>query len=213
MDGQIVGLSSLAIWLGYAAVAVFALTGALAAARRGHDIVTFCFFAAATGLGGGSLRDLLLGAPVFWIQQPAYLAVCIAAAGAVWAIGERPWRYLALLWLDGLGLAAYAVVGAAKAAGLGAPPLTAVVMGVLTASFGGVIRDIMANEPSVLLRREIYVTAAVVGAGLFVALRLMGIDEQTAAALGFVAGFGVRAGALRYGWRLPSFQSDDADYR
>ncbi len=207
-------LSGLAVFLNYAAVAFFALTGALTAARRGYDIVTFCFFAAATGLGGGSLRDVLLGVPVFWIQQPTYLALCIAAAGAVWAVGERPWRFLALLWLDAVGLAVYGVVGAAKAADLGAPPLTAVVMGVLTASFGGVIRDILANEPSVLLRREIYITCAVVGSGAFVALKLMGIDPATAAAIGVTAGFALRAGALRYGWALPAFRRDeDQDYK
>jgi uncharacterized membrane protein YeiH len=204
-------LSALAVFLNYAAVAFFALTGALAAARRGHDIVTFCFFAAATGLGGGSLRDVLLGVPVFWIQQPTYLALCIAAAGAVWALGERPWRFLALLWLDAIGLAVYGVVGAAKAAALGAPPLTSVVMGVLTASFGGVIRDILANEPSVLLRREIYITCAVVGAGLFVALKLMQVEEPLAAALGVTAAFGLRAGALHYGWALPAFRSEADD--
>jgi uncharacterized membrane protein YeiH len=202
------GVGGLAAFLNYAAIFVFAASGALAAARRGHDIVTFCFFAGATGLGGGSLRDILLGAPVFWIQQPMYLAICVAAAGVVWAVGERPWRYVALLWLDAIGLAAYSVVGAAKAASLGAPPLTAIVMGVLTASFGGVIRDILANEPSVLLRREVYVTCSVVGAGLFVALRLVGVEEPLAAALGVAAAFGLRAGALRYGWALPAFSSD-----
>jgi len=207
------GMSGLAEYLNYAAIFVFAATGALAAAQRGYDIVTFCFFAAATGLGGGSLRDVLLGAPVFWIQQPTYLALCIAAAGVVWAVGERPWRFLALLWLDAIGLAAYSVVGAAKAAHLGAPPLTSVVMGVLTASFGGVIRDILANEPSVLLRREIYVTCAVVGAGVFVALTLVGVDEPLAAALGFLAGFSLRAGALRLGWALPAFRGDEDDYK
>ena len=204
-------LSGLAVFLNYAAVAFFALTGALAGAKRGHDIVSLCFFAGAAGLGGGSLRDVLLGVPVFWIQQPTFLALCIAAAGVVWAVGERPWRSQALLWLDAIGLAVYGVVGAAKAADLGAPPLTAVIMGVLTASFGGVIRDILANEPSVLLRREIYITCAVVGAGLFVSLRLLQVGAPLAAVLSVGAAFGLRAGALRYGWSLPAFKSDEKD--
>src|SRR5215217_4747797 len=172
----------------YAAVAVFAATGALAAARRRDDIVTFAFFAAITGVGGGTLRDVLIDAPVFWIDSPGYLIVCLGVAVAVWMVGGRGWRMGALLWLDAVGMAAYAVVGAAKALSLGVHPIPATVMGVLTAAFGGIIRDVLAGEPSVLLRREIYVTAGLVAGGV-----------------GFVAGFALRAGALRWGWTLPAF--------
>ena len=91
--------------LDYAGVAVFAATGALAAARRRHDIVTFAFFAAVTGVGGGTLRDLLIGAPVFWVQAWGYLAVCLLVAVAVWLAGARTWRMTALLWLDAVGMA------------------------------------------------------------------------------------------------------------
>jgi uncharacterized membrane protein YeiH len=199
------------IVLDYAGVAVFAVTGALAAARRKYDIVTFAFFASVTGIGGGTLRDLLIGAPVFWVSDPGYIAVCIAAAGAVWAVGVKAWRMPALLWLDAVGLAAYAVVGASKAASYGVSPLVAVVMGVLSASFGGIVRDVLAGEPCVLLRKEIYVTAAVVGAGLFVLLRIMGLPDPWAGVLGAAAGFGLRAGALRYGWTLPGFAAPEED--
>src|SRR3954470_25020856 len=96
-------------FLDYAAVAVFAMTGALAAARNRHDIVTFGFFAAITGVGGGTLRDLLIGAPVFWVQRPGYVMVCLGAALLVWLLGNRGWRFRALLWFDAVGLAAYAV--------------------------------------------------------------------------------------------------------
>ena len=121
-------LSTTLFWLDYAAVAVFGATGALAAARRKHDIITFGFFAAITGVGGGTLRDLLIGAPVFWVQRPGYVMVCLVAATAVWLLGKRGWRFRALLWLDALGMAAYAVVGTAKALSLGVHPFTAVVM-------------------------------------------------------------------------------------
>jgi uncharacterized membrane protein YeiH len=193
-------------FLDYAGVAVFALTGALAAARQRHDIVTFCFFAAVTGVGGGTLRDLLIGAPVFWVREPGYPAVCIAAAGAVWALGERPWRLPLLLWLDAVGLAAYSVAGAAKAADWGVPPLVAVVLGPISASFGGIVRDVLAQEPSVLLRREIYITAALAGSGTFVLLRLAGLEDGACAGIGFAAAFFLRAGALRFGWSLPGFR-------
>jgi uncharacterized membrane protein YeiH len=199
------------VLLDYAGVAVFAVSGALAAARRKYDIVTFAFFAAVTGIGGGTVRDLLIGAPVFWVRDPGYVAVCIAAAGAVWAVGVKAWRMPALLWLDAIGLSAYAVVGAGKAASYGVSPLVAVVMGVLSATFGGIVRDVLAGEPSVLLRKEIYVTAAVAGAGLFVALRLIGMSDPWAGVFGALAAFWLRGGALRFGWTLPHFHGPDDD--
>ena len=101
--------------LDYFGVLVFAMTGALAAAREKHDLVTLSFFAAVTGVGGGTLRDLLIGAPVFWVQDWKYVAVCLVGALTVWFVGRPEWRFRALLWLDALGLAAYGVIGAAKA--------------------------------------------------------------------------------------------------
>jgi uncharacterized membrane protein YeiH len=191
--------------LDYAGVAVFAATGALAAARRGFDIVTFGFFAAVTGIGGGTLRDLLIGAPVFWVRDAGYLGVCIATAGVVWAFGRRMERFRSLLWLDAIGLAAYSVVGAAKAATWGVPPLVAIGMGVLSASFGGIVRDVLAGEPSVLLKKQIYVTAALVGSSVFVVLRYVGSDEVPAGIVGVAAAFALRAGAIMQGWTLPGF--------
>jgi uncharacterized membrane protein YeiH len=192
--------------LDYAAVAVFGASGALAAARRGHDFVTFAFFAAITGVGGGTLRDLLIDAPVFWIARPGYLLVCLAAATAVWMAGRRTRRLSALLWLDALGMAAYAVVGAAKALSLGVHPISAVVMGVMTATFGGVLRDVVAGEPSVLLQREIYVTAAVLGAIVFVGTAALGLDRIVAGLVGFGAALALRAAAIVWGLSLPAFK-------
>ena len=110
-----------------------------------------------------------------------------------------------LLWLDALGMAAYSVVGAAKALALGVPPFSAVLMGVMTACFGGIVRDVLAHEPSVLLRREIYVTCALAGASLFVVLYVLGVRGLWPGAAGFAAAFAVRAGAIRWGWTLPAF--------
>jgi uncharacterized membrane protein YeiH len=199
------------VLLDYAGVAVFAVSGALAAARRKYDIVTFAFFATVTGVSGGSLRDLLIGAPVFWVRDPGYVAVCIVAAGAVWAVGVKTWRMPAILWLDAFGLSAYAVLGAGKAASYGVSPLVAVVMGVLSATFGGIVRDVLAGESSVLFRKEIYVTAAVAGAALFVVLRLVGISDPWAGVFGALAAFWLRGGALCFGWTLPRFQGPDDD--
>jgi uncharacterized membrane protein YeiH len=201
MDGLAIGLSA----LDYAAVAVFGASGALAAARKKQDIVTFAFFAAVTGVGGGTLRDVLIDAPVFWVERPEYLVVTLAAAVAIWIFGWGQGRERLLLWLDAVGMAAYAIVGALKALSLGVPPLAAGVMGVLTACFGGVIRDILAHEPSVLLKRELYVTPAMVGAGVFVAMHGLGIAALLAGIVGFACAFLIRAGAILFGWSMPAF--------
>jgi uncharacterized membrane protein YeiH len=198
-------VATIFVWLDYAGVAVFGATGALAAARQKHDIITFGFFAAVTGVGGGTLRDLLIGAPVFWVGRPGYILACLAAALAVWIFGTGRARMKVLLWLDALGMAAFSVVGAAKASALGVPPFSSVVMGVLTACFGGVLRDVLAHEPSVLLRREVYVTCALAGAAVFVLLELLGARAPWAGLAGFGAAFGVRAGAILWGWSMPGF--------
>ena len=194
----------------YAAVLVFGASGALAAARRGHDIVTFAFFAAMTGVGGGTLRDLLIGAEVFWINQPGYLIACIVAAVVVWVFGRTSSgtgrRLTALLWLDAIGMAAYAIVGAAKALSLGVHPISAVVMGMMTACFGGVLRDVVAGEPSVLLQREIYPSAAILGATVFVMLAGLGMDRILAGLIGFAAAFALRGAAIRWKLAWPGFK-------
>ncbi|HEV7228761.1 trimeric intracellular cation channel family protein [Brevundimonas sp.] len=205
VDPEIVAPERLLAVLDFAGVAVFAATGALAAARLKQDLVTAAFFAAITGVGGGTLRDLLIGAPVFWVTDWRYVAVCVAAAVAVWLIGAREWRFRALLWLDAVGLAAYGVLGAAKAEAWGAPALICVVMGALTACFGGVVRDLLAGQPSILLRREITVSAAILAAGAYVAAKALGLDDWPAAILGAGLGFALRAGALKRGWSLPAF--------
>jgi uncharacterized membrane protein YeiH len=191
--------------LDYAGVTVFALTGAFAAARDRHDIITFWFFAVVTGVGGGTLRDLLIGAPVFWINEPAYLGIGLIASLIVWFAGERVERAAVLIWLDALGLAAYAVIGASKAIAFNVDPVVAAAMGVLTASFGGVIRDVLAGQPSILLKREISISAALLAAGGFVALYRLGVPSLWAGVAGALAGFGLRAGAIHYGWKLPAF--------
>ena len=194
------------VLLDYFGIAVFAISGALVAAERRLDFVTFIFFAVVTGVGGGTLRDLLIGAPVFWVRTNGTLLICIAAALLVWIGSRRRFAGQALLWFDAAGMAAYATYGAAKALGFGVAPLPAFVMGVLTACAGGIIRDVLAGAPSVLMRRELYVTAAALAAGLFVALTLVGVALWPAAAVAIAAGFALRGGAIARGWSLPAYR-------
>ena len=194
--------------LDYAGVAVFAATGALAASRKQLDPIGFLFLAAMTGIGGGTVRDLVLGAgPVFWVVNPAYVLVCAAVAALVFFTAHLfESRYRLLLWFDAVGLSAYCVMGAAKGYAATNSPTVAITTGVLTASFGGIIRDLLANEPSVLLRPEIYVTAALIGAAAFTAATVAGAPLWVASALGIGAAFIVRGGALRFGWRFPVYR-------
>jgi len=187
-------------------IAVFAISGALLAAEKRQTLVTFIFFAVATGVGGGTLRDLLIGAPVFWVHTNATLLICIGAALGVWLVSNRRFAARALDWFDAAGLAAYATYGSAKALAYGVAPVPAFAMGVLTACFGGIVRDVLAGEPSILMRPELYVTAAALAAGLFVGLTLLGTPLWLAAAISAFAGFGLRALAISRGWKLPRYK-------
>jgi uncharacterized membrane protein YeiH len=200
------GFSDALVILDFFGIAVFAVSGALLAAQRKLDFVTFVFFAAVTGVGGGTLRDLLIGAPVFWVSTNATLLICICAALAVWFVRSRRLNIKALDWFDAAGLAAYATYGSAKAIGYGVAPVPAFAMGVLTACFGGIVRDVLAGEPSILMKRELYVTAAALAAGLFVGLSLAGAALWVAAGTAVAAGFALRAGAIARGWSLPDYK-------
>jgi uncharacterized membrane protein YeiH len=185
---------------------VFALSGALLAAAKRQTLVTFIFFAVITGVGGGTVRDLLIGAPVFWISQNRVLLICLAAALLVWMLPRRLLEGRLLDWLDAAGLAAYASFGAAKGLALGVAPIPAIGMGVLTACLGGIVRDVLAGEPSTLMRPELYVTAAALSAALTVGLMLAGLPGSAAGPLAFLAGFGLRGAAILRGWALPQYR-------
>lgn len=206
LPAPILGLSqTIAPLLDLAGLAVFAASGALAAARRGQTLVTLSFFALVTGVGGGTVRDLLIGAPVFWLQDSRAAAVCLAIALLIYVTPERWWRGAALDWFDAVGLAAYAVYGAAKALSHGVPLVPAIVMGVISACVGGIIRDVLAGEPSIIMRPEIYVTAAALAAALYVVLVTIGAPPPLAAAIAAGAGFTLRAAAIRWKLALPGY--------
>lgn len=202
LDGIIYGLD-------LAGVAVFAASGALAASRKQMDVVGFVLIAAVTGIGGGTIRDLLLGiAPVFWIVDPIYLLLC--AAVAVLLFFAAPFlesRFRALLWADAAGLAVFCVIGAERALAADAPMIVAVLMGMITATFGGLVRDVLCAEEPLILRREIYATAAAAGAAAYVGLHLIGISRPLTVLAAFAVAFAIRAVGVAFGLHLPSYRS------
>jgi uncharacterized membrane protein YeiH len=190
------------------AATVFAITGALVASRKQMDIIGFMWLGVVTGVGGGTVRDLLLGMPVFWVVDPSPVVICLIAAVIVHFTSHLiQSRYVLLLWLDAFGMALVTVAGTAKGLDNGTGPLIAVVMGVITASVGGINRDILGQEPSIILRREIYVTASVLGACTYVAAFSMGGDRIFAAAAGLAVAFLARIMAITLGWSMPVFRS------
>ncbi|MCR0983538.1 trimeric intracellular cation channel family protein [Roseomonas populi] len=192
--------------LGWIGTAAFATAGALTAARKRMDPVGFLLVAGVTAFGGGALRDLLLGLPVAWLSRPDLALLAAICALAVFFAAPRVERRVALLlWADAAGMAVFAVLGAEAAARAGAATWVCVLMGVMTASFGGLIRDVICGEIPLILRREIYATAAAAGAGLFLALHAMGADRTIAVGAGGLAAFLIRAAALGGGWSLPAY--------
>lgn len=199
-------LTPLLDWLDLAGVTVFALTGALAAARERQTFVTMAFFALVTGVGGGSVRDLLIDAPVFWIRDHWVAAACLATAAAVWVTPIQWWQGRLLDYADALGLTAYAVLGSAKALSYGVPPVPAFVMGVVTGCAGGIIRDVIAGRPSIIMRPELYVTAAALAAALCVAGEAANLPQGPVWIAAALAGFALRAAAIRWQLALPAYR-------
>ena len=192
----------------YAGVALFAATGALAASRKQLDVIGFVFLAATTGIGGGTVRDLILGVPVFWVENPTYVLVCAATAVLVFFTAHLiESRYRLLLWLDAAALSAYGVFGAYKGLILTGSPTVAVVMGMITGTLGGVIRDVLTRELSVLMRQEVYVAAALSGGVGFVAISGLGGATSVAATAGFLVALALRGGAIYFHWSLPPYRA------
>ncbi|XUU59890.1 trimeric intracellular cation channel family protein [Erythrobacter sp. HA6-11] len=187
-------------------VAVFALSGALLAAKERQTFVTMAFFALVTGVGGGTVRDLLIGAPVFWISDPWISLACMVVALLVWFTPTRWWDGKLLDYADGIGLTAYAVLGSAKALSYGLPPVPAMMMGVVTGTVGGVIRDVIAGKPSIVMRPELYVTAAALSASLCVAGAWLALPREPVWIVATLAGLILRSAAIKWSLALPHYK-------
>ena len=190
-------------------VAVFAITGSLAAGKKQLDLFGVVVLAIVTALGGGTLRDVTLGAyPIFWTAQPVYVYVAVAASILTFGSARfhRPTGGL-LLVADAFGLAVFTVIGTSKALALGASPSIAIIMGIMTGVAGGMVRDILSGEIPLILRREIYATASLCGAVVFVMLaRLVPVENlNTIAAIAVI--LALRLAAIKWKLSLPQFPS------
>lgn len=185
--------------------AVFAVSGALLGLRKQMDIVGIWFVAVVTGIGGGTIRDLLLGeVPVRWVTNPKDIVICLICGFAV-SLLNRPLEGRRLRWLlyaDAAGMSLFTVLGASIALSAGAHPFAAILFGAMSASFGGVIRDVMCNDTPVLFQKDLYVTPALLGAAVFVIpAEFLGFEWRVG--LGVAAALVLRLLAIRYSWYLP----------
>lgn len=198
-------MEQLLTYFDLAGVFVFAISGALAAARKDMDLFGICVLALMPAVGGGTLRDLVLGAPVFWVEGTLSIWVALAAAIATFLFARfMESRLRWLVWADAAGLALFCVVGAEKALAVSGSPLIAAMLGMATGVAGGIIRDIICNEiPMVLKQGELYATAAFAGAGAYCLLAYIGVAGSIALWVSMALAFACRAGAIIWGWKLP----------
>ncbi|HSJ78648.1 MAG TPA: TRIC cation channel family protein [Erythrobacter sp.] len=188
--------------------AVFALSGALLAARLQQTFITVCFFALLTGVGGGSVRDVLIGTQAFWLKDPWVAVVVLGVSLAVWFTPRRWWEGQLLEWADAAGLAAFAVLGTAKALAFGVDPLPATILGIVTGCVGGVIRDVIAGVPSILMRPELYVTAAALASALYALGTALNLPSGPLGVGAALAGFALRGAAIQWQIELPTYSRE-----
>ncbi len=190
------------------AIALFALSGALSGTRTQQTYVTVAFFALIAGVGGGTVRDVLIGAPVFWVHDRLVAPVCLAVATLAWFTPSRWYNARLLVWADALGMAVYSVLGTIKALGWGVPPVPSFLMGVMTGCAGGIIRDVIAGQPSILMRPELYVTASALASASAALMIALDVPPITAWICAAIAGFALRGAAIQWSIGLPAHTGD-----
>tara|TARA_B110000467_G_C18288531_1_gene463251 strand:+ start:176 stop:799 length:624 start_codon:yes stop_codon:yes gene_type:complete len=206
-------MNDLLYWLDLFGVIVFALSGALMAGRYKLDPFGVVVLASVTAVGGGTIRDVILQTPVFWVVKPYYLyAILVTAILTILLIRQPkriPKRFL--LIADALGLALFAVVGTQKSLELGAAIPVAIVLGTITGVAGGMIRDVLCNVIPMILRQEIYALAAILGGGLFVLLQYLSWSESHAMIASVSAALILRLAAIYWRVSLPAFHIEEKE--
>lgn len=201
-------LETFFLFLDFAGIALFAFSGGMLAARKELDPFGAAILGAVTGMGGGTLRDVLLGeTPVYWVEAPVYLWVALGGAlagyySSGWAQAVAT-RRVVLVWADAVGMAAFCVLGAQAGLAAGAHWTIALLTGVMSAAFGGLLRDIIVNDVPLLLKEDVYALAALAGAAAYVGALALGVDTGYAAVGGAVFAFVLRGCAIQFKWSLP----------
>ncbi|MEO6778984.1 MAG: trimeric intracellular cation channel family protein [Gemmatimonadaceae bacterium] len=197
--------------LDFVGVAVFAVSGALAAGRKQLDLLGVIVLALVTAIGGGTIRDLLLGRhPIFWLSNASYISVITAAA--LLTVAYARWRrppHSALQVADALGLALFSIAGAQIAERMHLPAVSGIVLGTITGSAGGVVRDVLITEiPLVLRRGNLYATAAVAGTAMYFVLEALGVPRPVPTFVGMAVIAGLRLASILWKLQLPVFHLD-----
>lgn len=194
-------------WIDLLGVAVFAVSGTLMAFRKQMDGFGVVVLASATAIGGGTLRDMILGLPVFWTQSPDFLYAILAAALAtiVWLRVSHSFPHQALLFADAIGLAFFNVMGIQKALSHGTGYLVAIVMGTMTAVFGGLIRDVICREIPLVLKSELYAITCIAGGLVYIAASWLGAPLDVTMSAAMALTLMLRLAAIRWHWQFPVF--------
>ncbi|MGY0219541.1 trimeric intracellular cation channel family protein [Endozoicomonadaceae bacterium StTr2] len=197
------------------AITVESMTGAIAAGRKEMDPFGVLVISCCTAVGGGSIRDVLLGNyPLVWIANPQFiLVVCTAALLTILLRPRLSDMSTAFLVLDALGLVTFSIIGAQKTLALGHSPLIASMMAIFTGAFGGVIRDILCNDVPLIFRRELYGSISFAAAWLYMGLCWLLADMTTAILVTLITGFLLRLAAIAFDIEMPVFRYRESRYR
>ena len=193
-------------WVTMLAIGLFAITGVLAGLRKDADVFSLIIFGLVTALGGGTIRDIILNIPVFWVNDTSYIWVATGAALLaffVYRVFTRAYRVL--LYLDALGVALFTIQAINKVLDLGHPPLIALVMGIITGIGGGLVRDVLTDRPTLLMTKDLYATPILVGSTLYLALLLLMPDFTLSWLVAMIVIFSFRAAAIYWNLTMPGW--------
>ena len=195
----------------YAGLIVFAMSGGLRAIQAEMDLFGVLMVGFVTGAGGGTLRDILIGAmPVNWVVDPMPLAILFPSAMAAYGIHHIGWGQRQIFnWIDAIGMSVFCITGAALTTEMGLNPFICILMGMITATFGGLVRDILCNIVPLMLRQEIYATAAMLGSTIYVIMQMLEIDKAICALSGMVAALILRGFAIRYKFNIKGGSNEE----
>lgn len=193
------------------AISAEAMTGALAAGRRRMDLFGVTTIACVTALGGGTIRDIILGHyPLGWVQHPEYLYYTISATLlTIWIARWIHYLRIIFLILDGLGLVAFTLIGCAIAKSLNLPYLITLISGMLTGVSGGILRDILCNQVPLIFQKELYASVSLFTSFTYLLLLYFGLNDDITTIICLASGLLLRLLALKYGWQIPTFVYED----